>query len=146
MLLKHQITIGWPRDEALFLFTPKGEEEWVEGWSPDYVFPDTGETVQGMFFTTDHGNEKTYWACLEWKPDEGFVKYLRLNPDSRVSFVSVQLTALSEMETSVEVIYQVVPLANDAATLPGIPTPEEFVAYVEGWKKHIDALPMGSQS
>jgi len=138
--LKHQIKLDLPVAEAMHHFTPEGEEAWVDDWVPKYIHPTSKTTTQGMFFTTEHGGETTYWSCLNWEPENGFVKYLRLNPGSRVSFVSVQLTALSANETQVDVTYAVKPLVEMAE---GIPTQEQFSEHIGSWKGLVEALPRG---
>ena len=85
----HEIVVDRPVSEAFRLFTPKGEETWVPGWKPTYVRPDTDETCEEMVFTTGEGEEATFWTCLKWQPESWHVRYLRLTPASRVSFVDV---------------------------------------------------------
>ena len=85
----HEITVDLPPDEALPLFTPKGEEDWVPGWQPAYFRPPTGETCQGMVFTTEHDGETTVWTCVAWQPDRGHARYFRVTPGSRVTRPSV---------------------------------------------------------
>lgn len=136
--LAHKITIGWPAAQAVHLFTPRGEELWVDNWAPRYIFPATGETGRGMVFKTDHGSEETWWTCLDWEPDRGRVRYLRINPGSRVSFVTVSLAAASERETNVDVSYQVTPLAAGRA---GVPTQAQFSEQIETWRELVNALP-----
>ena len=44
---RHRITVDLPVDAAFMLFTPAGEELWVDGWAPRYVHPSDGRTEAG---------------------------------------------------------------------------------------------------
>ena len=47
---RKDIVVDRPVEEAFPLFTPKGEEDWVPGWKPDYFAPESGETRKDMLF------------------------------------------------------------------------------------------------
>lgn len=52
-----RIVVGAPVDQAFMFFTPAGEELWVDGWQPRYVYPGDGRTEAGMVFTTGEGDD-----------------------------------------------------------------------------------------
>ncbi|RWA97127.1 hypothetical protein [Mesorhizobium sp.] len=64
----HSIVLSGPIDRVFPLFTPTGETLWVDGWDPEFLHPQDGETRQGMVFRTAHGDETTLWACTDWDP------------------------------------------------------------------------------
>ena len=35
------------------LFEPEGERRWEPSWNPEWIFPQTGATMQGMVFQTE---------------------------------------------------------------------------------------------
>lgn len=43
---RHSITVARPIDQVFPLFTPKGETLWVQGWNPDFIHPESGETLR----------------------------------------------------------------------------------------------------
>jgi len=51
----HTIEIAVPVAQCQRLFTPAGEELWVDGWRPNDVMPSDGRTERGMVFTTGAG-------------------------------------------------------------------------------------------
>lgn len=130
--LSHDFHLPLGLAEAMPLFTPRGEESWVPGWSPRYLRPLDGATEEGMLFTTGEGAESTYWTCLLWQPEAGRVRYLRLTPASRAAFVEVTCRA-ENAGTRVAVSYDVTPL------VPGweAPSQEAFAASIAEWPRLI---------
>lgn len=128
----HEFDVALPADEAFLLFTPKGEEAWVPGWLPDYVFPATGETGKDMIFRTGSGEEATIWTCLEWQPERHHVRYLRTTPALRVAFVEVNGRAEGD-GTKVAVSYGYVPLTAAGQEMVGAMTQETFASDIGGW-------------
>jgi len=136
----HEITVDRPLSEALPLFTPKGEETWVPGWEPDYISPETGETCEEMLFVTSHGDETTFWTCLDWQPNEGHVRYHRLTPGSRVGFVDVQCRTEGPDITNVRVVYQLHALSDSGRTYLNEMTRYAFAEMIDQWAQLIGEM------
>jgi hypothetical protein len=61
---EHRIVLDGTPEIVFPMFTPEGEELWVEGWAPDYLHPaGVRATSQDMVFRTRHGGEETLWSC-----------------------------------------------------------------------------------
>jgi len=133
----HEITLDCPPSEAMPLFTPKGEEAWVPDWKPDYITPDTGETCKEMLFITSHGDEATYWTCMDWQPEDGHVRYLRLTPASRIGFVDVLCQADGSDKTRVRVTYQLHALSSSGHTYLTEMTQDVFAKMIDEWEQLI---------
>lgn len=129
---KQEIRVALPVDEAFLLFTPRGEEAWVPGWSPDYILPVTGETCMDMVFRTGSGEETTIWTCLEWQPERHHVRYLRTTPAQRVAFVEVNCHAEGN-ETKAAISYGYVPLSAKGEEMTAAMTQETFAASIDEW-------------
>lgn len=79
----HHIDLAAPPAEVFPLFTPAGEKLWIREWDPRYLHPASGETRQGMVFTTGAGDafleqfgEAAFRTMLEgWK--SGIEAWLR---------------------------------------------------------------------
>jgi hypothetical protein len=126
--------------EVFPLFTPKGEEAWVEGWCPDYLHPASGETCEGMVFRTGHSSEATLWTCVLWRPDEHYVRYVRVTPASGVAVIDVSCRARSDARTAVTVSYAyTATTADGAANLAELGT-ERFAAMIDGWRAAISSF------
>ena len=138
--LSHEIVVDLPVADAFPLFTPKGEETWIADWKPTYIRPASGETCAEMIFTTGDGDEKTFWTCLAWQPDQFHVRYLRLTPASRVAFVDVQCLPEGPARTRVQVGYQIQTLtAHGEAYLQDF-TQLAFASSIDEWSDLIRAM------
>ncbi|MFZ2103200.1 MAG: hypothetical protein WAU86_21815 [Oricola sp.] len=136
----HEIVIGRPLETAFPLFTPKGEEDWVPGWRPDYFAPEDGKTGKDMLFATGEGTERTWWTCLEWRPEEHRVRYLRLTPDSRAAFVSVSCRARDAQSTLVTVGYDIQSLGPAGDAYIAAMSDDAFAAMIGEWPALIGRM------
>ena len=134
----HELTLERPVAEAFPLFTPKGEEAWVPGWKPAYIRPDTGETCEEMIFTTGAGEEETYWTCLKWRPEIWHVRYLRLTPASRVSFIDVRCEPKGEARTRVRVGYEMQALTPAGRSYISGLSDAGFAEMIDEWSDLIE--------
>ena len=48
-----QIFVDLPPEEAFRLFTPRGEQDWVPGWQPEFPHPVEDDTLPGTVFLHD---------------------------------------------------------------------------------------------
>ncbi len=133
----HEITVDLPVSDALPLFTPKGEEAWVPGWQPFYIWPRTGEICEEMIFKTGEGLEETIWTCLVWRPDQGHVRYHRLTPSSRLTFVDMHCRPEAADRTRVRVTYEVFALTSHGQTFLENLTELAFAKMINGWSDLI---------
>ncbi|QND64130.1 SRPBCC family protein [Mesorhizobium loti] len=135
----HSIVLSAPIDRVFPLFTPIGETLWVDGWEPEFLHPQSGETQQGMVFRTVHGDETTLWACADWDPDGHRVRYVRVTPDSRFGFVEVACRKAIDGGTEATIAYTFTALnAAGRSYLSGL-TQDAFAHMIEAWKVRIDA-------
>ncbi len=135
----HEILVDLPVSRAFPLFTPKGEEAWVPGWEPTYVQPRTGKTCEEMIFTTGQGDDKTFWTCLSWQPDQWHVRYLRLTPTSRVAFVDVRCTPITVNRTQVHVVYEMQALTDAGRSYVERLSEDTFAKSIDEWADLIAA-------
>jgi hypothetical protein len=138
VVASHCVTIELPVRPCQRLFTPAGEELWVDGWQPRYLHPENGRTVQGMLFTTGSAEEMTVWVLTEFSQDPYRARYARVTPASRWGFVEVVCVPLGDELTQVFVTYQMHALNAAGATLLKDFEPEPFAAMIDHWKACID--------
>jgi hypothetical protein len=131
---EHTIAVPLPLETAFMLFTPAGEELWVDGWQPTYLHPASGHTEAGMVFTTGSGPEFTVWTLADFDREAHRSRYVRCTPASRLAIVEVACSA-GAAHTSVQVRYTVTALAEDASleAYEG----ERFAAMIDGWAQAI---------
>lgn len=135
----HDIVIRGRIDVVFPMFTPAGEEEWVDDWRPEYLHPDGRETVAGMIFRTRHGAEETLWSCVVWEPEQHHVRYVRVTPAVRMGFVDVTCLPSGDDLTKTTVRYDLTSLSGEGDAALGRLTPEHFTAMIEDWREHLEA-------
>ncbi|GLU31577.1 SRPBCC family protein [Trinickia caryophylli] len=133
----HRIVVDAPVDKAFMFFTPAGEEWWVDGWKPAYVYPPDGRTESGMVFTTGEGDALTIWSLIDFDLEAHWSRYSRCTPASRTSIVDVRCVALDDSRTAVCVSYTVTALnAAGKAALKDFEG-ERFAAMIDDWADKI---------
>lgn len=142
----HSIVLSGPVDRVFPLFTPIGETLWVDGWEPEFLHPQSGETRQGMVFRTAHGDETTLWACADWDPTAHHVRYVRITPDSRFGFVDVTCRSAADGATEASNAYTFTALNAAGEAYLSKLTEEAFAHMVESWRVRIDAWLLAAAS
>lgn len=136
---RHDIVLDGPLDRVFPLFTPIGEKLWVDGWQPEFLHPEDGETSEGMVFRTRHGEEETLWACVDWDPAGHRVRYARVTPASRFGFVEVTCREAGAGRTEASVAYKFTALTPDGQSHLADLTEAAFAGMIDGWKTSINA-------
>jgi hypothetical protein len=107
------ISVALPPAEALRLFTPVGERDWVPGWDPDFPAGESGDGAEpGTVFVTTADERRTIWVALDRGPDH--VRYAQVIPEIRAGTVEVRLTP-DGPGTSAEVTYELTALSDEGA-------------------------------
>ncbi|MBI2566897.1 MAG: SRPBCC family protein [Candidatus Schekmanbacteria bacterium] len=142
----HEFVLGAEIDSVFHLFTPAGERLWADGWRPVFLYPPTGDTREGMVFTTDHDHEHTIWALVELNPEHHRVRYVRVTPGSRFGFVEVACMEESADRTLVTVTYEITALTaagNDYVASFG---ESEYREMILSWQQDIEAFLASSRT
>ena len=144
--LTGRIRVELPPDEALRLFTPRGEQDWVAGWSPRFPVAATDDGEPGTVFETDAHGATTTWLVLAREPGR-HISYARVTPGERAGTVSVTIHGSgghgsgdhsSGDHSEVEVTYALTALSGGA-----VPGRREFAdgspAFLRSWQDAIAA-------
>jgi hypothetical protein len=133
------VHVALPPAEALSLFTPQGECEWVPDWNP--TFPGGEATDEpGTTFVTQHRGSPTLWVIAD--RTESSMRYARVRPGLHAGMVEVRCEPdESEAETRVEVTYDLTALGdNDAVARFG----SRFDAMLTHWE-HLIAVALAAR-
>jgi hypothetical protein len=138
--VSHRIELPLPLLQCQRLFTPAGEELYIEGWVPQYVYPADGRTEAGMVFTTGSGEQFTLWVLVDFETGPRHVaRYSRVMPALRSDFVEVWCEALGAERSAVTVRYTLTALAPAGERSLDDFTAAAFAARIEGWREAIEA-------
>lgn len=137
---QHTITIDLPVEQCQKLFTPAGEELWIDEWRPRYHHPADGRTQPGMVFSTGSGDELTVWSLVDYESGERHrARYTRVTPALRSGTVEVRCRALAPQRTEVDVRYELTALTPAGENSLQAYEPAPFAEMIEGWRAMIGA-------
>ncbi len=135
----HSIILSGPPEIVFPLFSPAGEEQWVKGWHPRFLYPDSGETREGMIFTTGQGDEETLWSLVEFDATRYHARYVRVTPASRFGFVEVSCEVADDVRTRVRVTYTYTALTEAWNSYIDGFTDKMCLDMMESWQKEIES-------
>lgn len=132
--LAHQFHVAAPIDKVFGLFDPITEQDWVPGWNPIPVHPDTLslEATSVFFLDREHGRE--IWTVLRHDPVTHVAEYLATTPEHQQRWITVNCHPETN-GTRVDVEYRVTALSEqgrDALETLG----NDFI---RGWEAPVNA-------
>jgi hypothetical protein len=137
IVCRGEVRVPIPADEALRLFTPRGEREWAHGWDPSFPGADADDSEPGTVFTTEghHGGGQAIWIVAHRTGRS--IRYARAIPGQWAGTVEVRCEPAGA-ETLARVTYDLTVL--DDAQRPRL---REFAAgyadYMAEWERELAA-------
>jgi hypothetical protein len=104
------IAVPLPADEAMALFTARGERRWVEGWDPEFPAGEPTEEDEGTVWITTAGERATYWVVAAKDADR--IRYARTTPGFAAGTVEVRLRRSDARETQLDITYDLTALTE----------------------------------
>ncbi len=89
-----------PASELFPLLCPVREYEWLEIWSCDMIYSESGIAENNCIFKTDFpdkGGEET-WVISRYEKNK-IIEFVRLNPDFMVTKLDIKLKQISDKKT-----------------------------------------------
>jgi hypothetical protein len=111
VVLRGNVAVALPPEEALELFTPQGERAWAHDWDPAFPAGDDADTAEGTVFRTAAHDAETLWIVAGRTSRS--ISYARVTPGDRAGTVAVTCEP-DEPGTRAEVVYDLTALAPDA--------------------------------
>ena len=140
--LTGHLTVALPAAQAYRLFTARGEQDWAQGWSPQFPAPTVDDTEPGTVFRTHAHGSTTTWIVID-STDGRRISYARTIPDVSAGTVTVALEETAG-HSDVTVTYELTAL-SDEAQLHLAEFAEQYPAFLRGWEDAITALLAGSR-
>jgi hypothetical protein len=123
------INVPLPADEAMLLFTARGERSWVQGWDPQFPAGEPSEEGDGTVFVTTADGRSTYWIVAASATRS--VRYARTTPGFLAGTVEVRERRSDARSTLVDVTYDLSALTADGAA--------ELDDFAAGYEKEISS-------
>jgi hypothetical protein len=123
--------------ELLFpLFSAEGETLWVPDWEYENIMGSTELHEDYIFLTEkhDHASTKAVWLVKRYEPKSHYVQFYKVEPDYKVSIVTVQCTKITESQTRVEVGYEFIGLSEKGHEFIEGFTSEQYKSFIKEWK------------
>ena len=105
------ISVPFPVEEAMALFTARGERRWVEGWDPKFPAGEPADEDEGTVWVTVAGERSTYWVVAAKEVDR--VRYARTTPGFAAGTVEVRLRDSDGQETEADITYDLTALTAE---------------------------------
>jgi hypothetical protein len=118
-------------EAALFLFTPRGERLWADGWDPQFPAPADDDTEPGTVFETVTGSQRTTWVVCAREPGRS-VRYARVVQGRNAGTVTVTLDDAG----TATVDYDLTAL-SDAAAADLAQFAAHYAQYLQHWEEAI---------
>jgi hypothetical protein len=83
------LTLDGPADAVFYLFSPLGEMKWVDGWTPELLWPTGVDWTEGMVFRTRTGQLEEIWVISELDLKARRVVYYRTEPGRLIARIEV---------------------------------------------------------
>ena len=127
-----------PADDAIGLFTPEGERDWVPGWAP--VYPDgPASELPGTVFITEADAVRSIWVIARVDRVGGAASYTRLTPGLHAGRVDVRVADAGTGRCRVEVGYDMTLLEDAPSQALAAYDPDTFPDVMQEWCDLIEA-------
>ncbi len=133
-------------DTAFPFFSPEGEREWVKGWNPTPVFPDTIEFRRDTIFRERPPDDEAVWTIVDVDYETHRAEYVRVAPSHAARIVvrieaqtEAQTEALGSERSKVTVTYTITAFGKSPANLIAAFSEETYAAKMRAWQEQISA-------
>ncbi len=117
-------TVAASKERVFPLFGASGERSWGDSghgspWDPHFIWPTPERDVEGEVFTITHVHgpfhrKTATWINTAFDEASGHIQYVYFVPGSMVTRIDLQVTAVGEEKTKVDVIYDQTALTPSA--------------------------------
>ena len=125
-------------DAALLLFTAAGEREWVPGWDPIYIYPETGEPGTGMIWKTEAHDQEAIWVTINHDTEQHTAAYVKWTPEKHVTRIDVQCDPAPDGKTVARVTYTLTALSEQGGADIEKLTEDHYNEWIASWEKAIN--------
>ncbi|MBN2341209.1 MAG: hypothetical protein JXX29_05400 [Deltaproteobacteria bacterium] len=126
--------------EVVFpLLCPVLEEEWVPGWSPEFVLSDSGAAEEECVFVTPGDPASSIWIINRHEPERHYVEMYKVTPAVTVGKLRIQLSDTADGETAAEVSYEYTALSDEGDQFIEAFTKDAYNTFMQDWETALNA-------
>jgi hypothetical protein len=136
------IQLAGTPDRVFPLFEPEGRRLWASGWSPEFLFTRSDESLAGTVFRTQpHGHDDwTTWVVAEHDPRAKMIRYVIFIPEVEAWELEIRCVATPHGETVASVEYRVTALSEEANHAVQSFFANRFEDAIDSWGSAINAF------
>ncbi|HAA20020.1 MAG TPA: hypothetical protein DCP28_15100 [Cytophagales bacterium] len=102
-----------PADRVFPLLCPEEETKWLDHWSYQMIFSESGGAEPHAIFTTPHhGEDDTVWYTVRHYPKERYVEFVRVTPGEMVAHIELRVVGQDDKSSQTLVSYTFTPLTD----------------------------------
>ncbi|MDJ0763247.1 MAG: hypothetical protein QNJ97_09690 [Myxococcota bacterium] len=134
--------------EVFPLICPVEEAKWLDGFTYQMIYSDSGVAEQGCVFMTSNPDEPdTIWTITRHDIKEKVVVFLRVTPQWLVTEIEVHLTDMADGQCSADITYTYTALGplGDAA-LDARHSQKNFEQMAKHWESSLNRYLSGKQT
>lgn len=124
-------------DTAFPLFSPDGEKDWIKGWNPRPVFPETVEFRRDTVFREGKGEEEAVWIIVDIDWQEHRAEYVRVAPASHAAHIVVKIEPLGRESSRIAVSYTITVFGPHGEHLIDAFSEASYAAKMVNWQRQI---------
>jgi len=124
-------------DTAFPLFSPEGERDWIQGWNPRAVFPNTLAFRRDTVFREGEGDDEAIWTILDADPQTRRAEYVRVAPASHTAHIVVKVDVIGPERSRVFVSYTVTAFGERSESVLDAFSERAYMARMTHWQNLI---------
>ncbi len=125
--------------EVFPLLCPVREAEWLDGWSFNMIYSESGLAEVGCVFSTSMKGEKdTVWVITKRDVEAHEIEFVRFTPDSRTCVLSISVEEEGDGESSVDITYTYTAVTEGGNAFLDEFTEEKFLHAVKFWENSMN--------
>jgi hypothetical protein len=103
---RYQMTVHAGCDRVFPLLCPVREREYLDDWTAEILFSESGVAEKGCIFQTPNAEgPPTTWYITEHDRAAGSIVFVMFTPESRVSRLDISLASIDHATTRVSLTY-----------------------------------------
>lgn len=125
---------------AFPLFSPEGERDWIKGWDPQPVYPETITFNRDTVFKQGDAGHEAIWTILDADWQTYRAEYVRLDSASHTAHIVVKVEPLGPERSRVTVTYTVTAFREHAPAIFEAFSEKAYAEKMHHWQALITAL------
>jgi hypothetical protein len=126
-------------DTAFPFFSPEGEREWVKGWNPTPVFPETIQFRRDTVFREGSAGEEAVWTIVDVAWETYRAEYVRVASLSHAARIVVQIEPEGAERCKVTVAYTITAFGEKRDSLIEAFSEHAYAGKMRAWQEQVSA-------